>query len=140
MALHGLTHAQPARGVQRQALGALAAEGAGSVEALPIGTDPGEDLALVHIWAGTEKEDSKGWSCSPGGSGHPGCPCRGGKEQCQPWGLGSLRGRPGYQGGGISVSTSKDFRTPGIPHDLHLSMCSSGVGVNYRGAGSYLHR
>lgn len=74
MAPHGLTHAQPARGVQRQALGTLAAEGAGSVEALPIGTDPGEDLALVHIWAGTEKEERQGLELLPWGSRTPRLP------------------------------------------------------------------
>lgn len=46
---HGLTHAQPARGVQRQALWTLAAEGTGSVVAAPVGTDPKEDLTLIHI-------------------------------------------------------------------------------------------
>lgn len=57
---HGLTHAEAAGGVQRQAAGALTPEGAGSVEAAPIGTDPGEDFALIHIWAGMEKGERQG--------------------------------------------------------------------------------
>lgn len=69
-----LTHAQPARGIQRQALKTLAVEGASGVEAAPIGTDPREDLTLVHIWAAADKEERQGLetprSCSRGASGH----------------------------------------------------------------------
>ena len=56
----GLTHAEAAGGVQSQAAGALTAEGAGSVEAAPIGTDPREDFALIHIWAAVEKGERQG--------------------------------------------------------------------------------
>lgn len=113
----GLTHAQPARGVQRQALGALTAEGASRVEAASIGTDPGEDLAFVHIWAGREKETVVLGEV--------------GRNGASPRGRG-VSGMTRVSGRGISVSTSKDFRTPGIPHGMHLSTCSSEGGVNHR--------
>lgn len=120
MAPHGLTHAQPARGIQRQAVGALAAEGASSVEAVPVGTDPGEDLAFIYIWAGTEQEEGKAWSCSSGTW----------DSQVVPWEVGRNRASLGVWGTsgadlgtkeGKILSRSQDFRTPGIPHDLHLS-------------------
>lgn len=53
----GLTRAQPAHGVQHEALGTPAVEGAGGVAAAPIGIDPRKDLTLIHIWEVASTED-----------------------------------------------------------------------------------
>lgn len=106
----------------------------------PLGQTPGKTSHSFTSGQGQKRRRGKGWSCFPGGSGLPGCPWGGGKEQTQPRGLRNLGGRPENRGGRISVSVSKDFRSPGIPNDVQLSVCNSGGGMNYRGAGSYLHR
>lgn len=49
LAWTALTHAQPARGIQRQTPGTLAAEGAGRVETASIGTEAGEGFTLIDI-------------------------------------------------------------------------------------------
>lgn len=107
----GLTHTQPARGVQLQALGTLAAEGASSVEAAPVQTEAGEGLAFVHIWAVEGKTEREGWRplVIPLGVGKPRLSL-GRKEGALARILGELRKRSSSQGGKISVSISKDSR------------------------------
>ena len=102
-----LTHTQPASGVQRQALGTLAAEGAGGVEAVPVGTDPGEDFALIHIWAVVDKEERTGLQAPR--SGPLGHHLVLGEEGGGSASLGGSLGSPGAEEG-ESVLISEDFR------------------------------
>ena len=113
-----LTHAQPARGIQRQALKTLAVEGASGVEAAPIGTDPREDLTLIHIWAAAGKEERQGLeaprSCSPGASGHH-VVLGEGEGAAPASGAGRSWGRPKYQRARMSRSQMTSGRGPRQP-------------------------
>lgn len=110
----GLTHAQPARGFQHQALWTLAAEGPGSVDTTPVGTDSGEGLTLVHIWvAGSKGGGKAGGSREGKGAGWPfprGLKLSLGRKEGdgdRDWGLSR---RPGDQGGRMAVPIVIDSR------------------------------
>lgn len=133
---HGLTHAQPACGVQRQALGTLAAEGAGGVEATPIETDAGEHLALVHIWVVADKGRDEGWGLPGAGSSGPKLSLGRWQGTVPASGAGALWGRPGYQDG-ESLSISKDFREG--PQAAPLTPTRPRAARGGRRRGNYLH-
>lgn len=105
---HRLTHTQPARGIQCQALRTLAVEGASSIVAAPVGTDPREDLTLIHIWAVAARR-GEGWrlpGAAPLGLGSPKLSL-GRWEETQPASrAGESLGRFGYKEGG-SLSQSQ---------------------------------
>lgn len=122
----GLTHAQPACGIQRQALGALTAEGASRVEAASIGTYPGEDLTFVHIWAGSEKETVVFGEA--------------GRNSASPRGQG-VSGMTRVSGRGNLCLDLKRLQDPGHPPwHAPVRVQLRGRSEPQSGAGSYLHR
>lgn len=77
--------------------------------AAPVGTDPREDLTLIHIWAVAARR-GEGWrlpGAAPLGLGSPKLSL-GRWEETQPASrAGESLGRFGYKEGGVSVSISK---------------------------------
>lgn len=104
----------------------------------PLGQTSGKTSHSFTSGQGQKKGRGPNWSCPPPGVQNTQTVLgEAGRGLCQPQGLGYLREELKE---GISASISKDFRTPGTPHNTPLPVCSSQAGAEHRGTGSYLRR